>query len=278
MSATWRAQADMPPPRMTPAGWVRVALRGTALALVLGTGVAATLALRLLERPVWGQKRPLTMHVTQWVCRAVFVILGMRHQIAGRPMDRPGGVVANHASWLDIFALNARKRVFFVAKSDVAGWPGIGFVARTVGTVFIDRDRARADVQRQVFETRLRAGHRLLFFPEGTSTDGFRVLPFKSTLFQAFLGTELRQRMYLQPVTVIYEAPAGQDPRFYGWWGDMDLGPHLLAMLAARRHGTVRIIYHDPVRADDFANRKTLASHLEGIVRSGMPPERQQKG
>ena len=114
------------------------------------------------------------------------MILGIRLQVTGRPMAERGAVVANHASWLDIFVLNAVSRVYFVSKAEVAGWAGIGWLARATGTVFIARKGTEAKEQQALFEARLRAGHRLLFFPEGTSTDSLRVLPFKSTLFAAF--------------------------------------------------------------------------------------------
>jgi 1-acyl-sn-glycerol-3-phosphate acyltransferase len=140
--------------------------------------------------------------------------------------------------------------------------------------VFIARDPKQARAQTTLFEERLKAGHRLLFFPEGTSTDGMRVLSFKTTLFQAFFSEELRDILQIQPVTVIYMAPPDQEKRFYGWWGDMEFAPHLLQSLATRRQGAVKIIYHDPVRVADFADRKALAKYAEDTVRGGMPEER----
>lgn len=255
-------------------GWLHVAWRGGALLLLLLTGVALSLVLRLLEQPFAGPRRPLSAHVTQWVCRAVFALLGIRHRITGQPLAGPGAVVSNHVSWLDIFALNARKRVHFVAKSEVARWPGIGFLARLVGTVFIDRDRRQARAQTALFEARLKSGQRLLFFPEGTSSDGLQVLPFKPTLFEAFFVPDLRPLMRIQAVTLCYTAPPGQDPRFYGWWGDMEFGGHLLRVLAAAPQGAVRVVYHPPVAAADFPDRKALAAHLERLVRGAMPPDR----
>ena len=119
-----------------------------------------------------------------------------------------------------------------------------------------------------MFEERLKVGHKLLFFPEGTSTDGQRVLPFKPTLFAAFFADDLRDLLWVQPVTVHYQAPEGEDPRFYGWWGDMELAPHLLQLLAQKRQGAVRLIWHAPVKVSDFESRKTLAKHCEEAVRS----------
>ena len=183
-------------------------------------------------------------------------------------MRQKGAVVANHASWLDIFALNAVQRVYFVSKSEVAGWPGIGWLARATGTVFIARKGTEAKRQQGVFEDRLRAGHKLMFFPEGTSTDAVRVLPFKSTLFAAFYTHGLDRILFVQPVTVIYHAPPGEDPRFYGWWGEMGFGPHLLKTLAARRQGRVEVIFHPEVPVDAFASRNDLAAHCERVIRA----------
>jgi 1-acyl-sn-glycerol-3-phosphate acyltransferase len=85
--------------------------------------------------------------------------------------------VANHAGWLDIFTLNAVQRVYFVSKSEVAAWAGVGVLARVTGTVFIDRQARQAAEQARMLQDRLAAGHRLLFFPEGTSSDARRVHP-----------------------------------------------------------------------------------------------------
>jgi 1-acyl-sn-glycerol-3-phosphate acyltransferase len=179
--------------------------------------------------------------------------------------------VSNHASWFDVFTLNACQRIYFVAKSEVRGWAGIGWLARATGTVFIARRGAEAKRQRELFEQRLRAGHKLLFFPEGTSTDGLRVLPFKSTLFAAFFADGLAEELHIQPVSVVYAAPDGQDPRFYGWYGEMDFAPHLLKLLAARRQGSVEVVFHDPVKISDFPDRKALAAHCEAQVRGAFP-------
>ncbi len=276
MSFTWKAEDVPPRPAIRAAGYLRAGVRGLVIVFgLLLPGVIASVVLRAVEAPVHGVYRPWTPHVTQWVFRALFVVLGMRHETEGRRMDRAGAVVANHSSWLDIPALNARKRVYFVAKSEVAGWPVIGALAKLVGTVFIARDPKQAKVQQQIFEARLLAGHKLLFFPEGTSTDNMRILPFRSTLFQAFFSQDLVHEMHIQPVSVIYRAPPGQDARFYAWWGDMGLGEHLLQVLAARPQGGVKIVYHQAVKVDSFGGRKALAAHAEQAVRAGMPADRQ---
>lgn len=226
------------------------------------------LLVRLIERPLFGMARPWTPHITQFVCRAAFSILGIGLTVRGKSMAHHGAIVANHSSWLDIFTLNAVQRVYFVAKAEVAHWAAIGWLARATGTVFIARKGTEAKAQQAVFEERLRAGHRLLFFPEGTSTDAIRVLPFKSTLFAAFYTHGLEQILHIQPVTVMYHAPAGADPRYYGWWGEMEFAGHLLKTLATRRQGRVEVIFHPEVPVDAFPDRKALAAHCERVIRA----------
>lgn len=271
MNATWYSD-DEPPgrPPQGPGDWLRVLRRGVPLGIVVFGCLALLLLVRLVERPIFGLHRPVTPWITRFVCASAFFFLGIRRKIRGRPMSGRGAVVANHVSWLDIFAQNASKQIYFVSKAEVAGWPGIGWLARATGTVFINRDRREARAQAELFRQRLLAGHRLLFFPEGTSTDGQQVLPFKTTLFEAFLHSDLKDTLRIQPVTVVYTAPEGEDPRFYGWWGDMDFGSHLLKVLNAPRQGSVELIYHEPVRVSDAADRKQLAARCEACVRAGL--------
>lgn len=269
MSATWQS-ADLPEPgRVTALGWALVVLRCMVLGPLVFGGLALLLLVRLFERPVCGADRPVSPYITQAVCRTALLVLGLKYTRRGQPMRGMGAMVANHASWLDIFVLNAPARVYFVSKAEVAGWPGIGWLARATGTVFIRRNAREASAQRDVFETRLRAGHRLLFFPEGTSTDGQRVLPFKPTLFAAFFAKGLQAGMQVQPVSVIYTAPAGADARVYGWWGDMEFGQHFVQVLSRWRQGGVTVVFHAPVQVAEFASRKALAAWCEAMVRAG---------
>ncbi len=267
MAPLWDSEEAAEPIVIGPLGWALVILRGVPLGGLVFGGLIILLLIRLVERPICGLHRPVTPFITQFVCRNAFRILGIGYKTTGELMIQRGAVVANHTSWLDIFALNARKRIYFVSKSEVANWPGIGWLARATGTVFIERNPKKAREQTEVFENRLKAGHKLLFFPEGTSTDGLRVLPFKTTLFAAFFSEQLREIMYVQPVSAVFHAPQGEPDRFYGWWGDMEFAPHLLKTLAAQRQGWVELIYHSPAKVSDFDNRKALAAHCEAAVR-----------
>jgi len=269
VSATWDGASPPPPPDLGLRDWLRVLRRGGGILGALLLCFPLLLILRWPERAIWGEARPVTPWITQGVCIWTCWCLGLSREVTGVPMRGPGAYVSNHVGWLDIFVLNASKRLYFVAKAEVAGWGGIGWLARGTGTVFVRRDRNDAKRQAEMLETRLGAGHRLLFFPEGTSTDGLRVLPFRTTLFAPFFAAPLREVAQIQPVSLVYSAPEGQAAEFYGWWGDMEFGPSLIAILAVPRQGRVRVTYHAPLRVADFADRKALAAAAEAAVRDG---------
>lgn len=270
MRAGWSSPDPYPERRpIGPVGWLRVGLRGVPLVALVFGGLAVLLLIRLIERPLFGDRRPWTPHLVQWVCRGAVRLLRIRVNCRGTIMRHKGAFVANHSSWLDIFVLNACARVYFVSKAEVAKWLGIGWLARATGTVFIERKREQAAMQRELLARRLDMGHALMIFPEGTSSDGLRVLPFKSTLFEALYSVNADD-LWVQPVTVSYHGPAQEDPRFYGWWGDMDFAPHLLTVLATGKAGRVDVVFHEPLAIDAFANRKELAKHTGTVVADGL--------
>lgn len=268
MTRTWHRDDEPDRPSVSFAGYFLAVLRGLIIIAVLIAGLLTLLFLRLFERPIFGQRRPFTPFVTQGVCRLSLWVLGIRLNVKGAAMTQSGALVANHSSWVDVIALNAACRIYFVSKAEVADWPGVGWLARATGTVFIRRDRRDAKIQSQHFESRLKVGQRLLFFPEGTSTDGSLVLPFKSTLFAAFFAPELQADMWIQPIRVKYQSPHGQDGRFYGWWGDMDFASHALKILATPARGSIHIRYLVPMKVTDYADRKLLAQACETAIRS----------
>ena len=268
MSGTWHSKTPPPVVPIGAFGVMSAIARGVPLFILVFGGLLVLLLVRLVERPVCGAARPVTPYITVFVCRCALMLLGLKLSVEGRPMKGQGAVVANHSTWLDIFVLNASKRIYFVSKAEVARWPGIGWLARATGTVFIERNRARAAAQADLFRERLSAGHKLLFFPEGTSSDGTQVLPFKTTLFASFFDPHLRNTLAVQPASVTYTAPPQQDARFFGWWGDMDFGRHLFQVLAGGHGGRVRVHYHAPLAVHDFPDRKALARACEDAVRA----------
>ena len=266
---TWTEAKEPQLDAITPMGWLRVLSRAAILIVLVFGCLLILLVMRLIERPIWGLGRPMTPYITQFVCRNALRVLRLPLNLTGVPLQGRGAVVANHTSWLDIFVLNASKRIYFVSKAEVAGWPGIGWLARATGTLFIKRERGQAQAQTKTMQVRLLTGHELLFFPEGTSTDGQQVLPFKTTLFASFMASELRDFLQVQPVSVVYHPPQGQPKSFYGWWGEMVFATHLLRTLAARSQGSIDVIYHPALKVAEFTDRKALAKAAELAVRSG---------
>ena len=262
---TWSAEPPPAAPRLRPRDWARVARRAVPMALLVFGGLAVLLACRPVEALMHGSRRPWTPRITRQVCRGALRLMGLTRVVAGVPHP-VAAWVSNHVSWLDIFALNAGGCLTFVAKAEVAGWPGIGWLARATGTLFVTRDRRRAAGDVAALRDRIALGQTLVFFPEGTSTDGRQVLAFKPTLLAPFVGRDLA----IQPVTLRYKAPAGADPACYGWWGDMEFGTHLLTTLALPRQGRVVVQYHAPVALARLDDRKALARQLEETVRSGL--------
>ncbi len=194
---------------------------------------------------------------------------------AAQAADKPVLYVANHASYLDILVLGSVLDGCFVAKAEVAGWPGFGFLARIAQTVFVDRKRGATARERDQLSTRLAGGDSLILFPEGTSNDGNRVLPFKSSLFAvAQLTTPSGAPLPVQPVSVAYTRLDGRVMGrafrpFYAWYGDMTLAGHLFAALGLGEL-TVEVVFHPTVTIADFPDRKALANHCHDVVSHGV--------
>lgn len=210
-------------------------------------------------------KRGLPAAVTQKWHRNVLRLAGIDLTVHGDALrDRPVLMVSNHASYLDIVVLGAVLDCSFVSKAEVRSWPVFGMLATLQRTVFIERDRNKAKEHMEEMHQRLSEGGCLVIFPEGTSTDGARVLPFKSSLFQA-ASIELPEtgQIDVQPVSIAYSRldgmPMGRALRpFYTWYGDMELAPHLIQLLGIGTLG-IDVIFHDPVRMQDVGDRKALA-------------------
>ena len=167
MTTTWISEDGEPvSKKISISGWVLVFIRGFAILLVISIGLVLKLLLRFLEKPLFGDMRPATPFITVLVSKISLDLLSIQVKRLGNPLEKPGALVANHSSWLDIFALNSYQRLYFVSKSEVARWPGIGLLAKATGTLFIRREAKEAFAQKKLLEQRIKMGHRLLFFPE----------------------------------------------------------------------------------------------------------------
>lgn len=194
--------------------------------------------------------------------RGACALTGIRvNRIGEEDLAGNSVLVANHVSYLDIMAIGAWTDTVFVARGDVAGWPVIGPLSRLIGTVFVSRSPARAGQERDRVLAALRRHRCLCFFPEGTSSDGRTVLPFRSALFDAVLESGAA----IQPVTLAWR----DGEAAYAWYGDMSLLPHLGRVLM-RSGVRIDLIRHPAVASGAFADRRALARHAENAVRSGL--------
>lgn len=210
-----------------------------------------------------------------WYHRQVCRLLGVRIHLTGKVCRaRPVLLIANHVSWLDIPVLSAVAPVSFVAKREVASWPFVGSLARLQRTVFVDRTRrsAVAETTEAVLQ-RLRGGDTIVLFAEGTSSDGNRVLPFKSSLFAAAKphGAAAERDIVVQTLAIAYRRqqglPLSRHERWHiAWYGAMEMGSHIWQFL---KGGPVDVSIRigEPVALDAFPDRKALARYSEAQVR-----------
>jgi 1-acyl-sn-glycerol-3-phosphate acyltransferase len=201
--------------------------------------------------------------------RFVARLFGIRIRVVGKPVKGEGVLLlANHTGWLDIVIFSAVMPLSFVAKSEVGNWPFFGTLAKLQRTVFVARRRRSETGQvRDLIRDRLMGGETLVLFPEGTSSDGNAVLPFKSALLGAATGDGA---VRVQPVSTAYTGihgiPMGRENRpLFAWYGDMELVPHLWEALKAGPLDVV-VEFHPPLA---LADRKELARQAEMLVRAG---------
>jgi len=209
--------------------------------------------------------------------RAVCALLGIRIRVVGeRTQQRPLLLVANHTSWLDVPVITAVAPVVFVAKQEVASWPLLGLLAKLQRSVFVDRGRRQktSQVNAEIAQ-RLAAGDPVVLFGEGTSSDGNRILPFRTALIGAArdalaAGTPGASVM-IQPLSIAYVGlnglPMGRQHRHLAaWYGDMDFVSHLRSLL---RHGALDVVvsWGDPIPYQAGSDRKAVARSLESRVR-----------
>ena len=218
-------------------------------------------------------------HGKRWFARVYWAgicrVLGVERRVVGRVAGggRPVLFACNHTSWLDVPVLGGTLEACFVAKAEVGTWPVVRTVARRGRTVFVSRRASETGRERDSMRARLLAGDDLILFPEGTSSDGTRVLPFRSPFFAIVEPVEGEPTPMIQPVSVVFDRldylPARRSTRpVSSWYGDMDLGGHFWR-LARHRHLRATIILHDPVDPADYPSRKAIALALWHIVSAG---------
>jgi 1-acyl-sn-glycerol-3-phosphate acyltransferase len=244
-------------------------------AMRLGLWVAWTLILLPVQIAAVGLDLELARRIPVLYNRGNLRLFKVGVLVEGLRSGRhPTLFVANHSSYFDIPVLASLIRGSFVAKAEISGWPLLGLLARLQRSVFIDRRLAGTRGARDEIQRRLGAGDDLILFPEGTTSDGNRLLTFRTSLFGIADASLTRGRLVVQPVTIAYThqngMPIGHVNRSrIAWFGDMPLAGHFWSIIRSGRL-TVRVVFHPIVNAADFPSRKALAAHCHEAVGQGL--------
>jgi 1-acyl-sn-glycerol-3-phosphate acyltransferase len=210
--------------------------------------------------------------------KCVCLIFGIKVKVSGKICtDSQTLFVSNHLSYLDIPAIGGvLKNASFIAKKDVSGWPVFGFLSTLQQTAFISRSRADAQKGAQSLEALLDAGKNLTVFPEGTSTDGVAVRPFKSSLFSIAIDKK-RPDLMVQPFTIKVLSTDGKTPEtqaerdVYAWHIDMDTELHIHLWRFAKSGSTdLSLTFHPPIPVKECNDRKLLAKLCHDTVSNGL--------
>lgn len=200
--------------------------------------------------------------------KVIAKVIGMEILVEGAPPEAPFFLVANHLSYVDIIALASRLDCVFVAKSEIRSWPLIGFLCRSMDMIFVDRER-RNDIPRVIglMEAAWQKHQGVIVFPEGTSSKGDTILPFKSSLLEPAVRTSTGVHF----AALGYQTPPDEVPAYMSvcWWGDMTFAPHALDLLRLREF-SASIVFGDETFFE--ADRKTLAQKLQHAIEEHFTP------
>lgn len=245
------------PPAPFPKRIARVIVRGDGLLW----GIFGCLVEYFLRRLGGKLSEEVRIEVLHRWSRRTLPRMGIRIDCADAPPSA-GLIASNHLSYLDIMVYSAIAPCAFVSKREVRAWPGVGWIATLAGTIYVDRSRRSEthSIQPEI-QSALAGGLRLFLFPEGTSSDGSRVLPFHSSLFQPAVDL----RVPVSAASIAYAIPDGVPGTEACYWGDMSLFPHLANLLG--KHSVTATVKFSP-NSFLFTDRKQASLQMhEEVVR-----------
>jgi len=247
------------------AAWPKVAngVRRSQRMVRLAAHISAGLGVVSWLFPRVGDKQR-NQRINRWSYQLTQV-LGLRIKICGipHPSTEQTLILSNHISWVDVFALNAVGAARFVAKSEVGNWPLIGRLCKGTGTLFIERSNKRDTARlNQEIVAGLEAGQSIAVFPEGTTSDGSSLKPFRSSLLQAAIDC----RATIQPIYLRYVDASGKPSRATAYFDDISFGTSMWRVLGAKGI-TVELHYLPVVIASDTDDRRKLSKKIESSIR-----------
>ena len=251
----------------------------TWLRIAFGAVVLLTVTLVLLPVQLIGLRFNLKIRrrIPRLWHRVACRVLGLKVRVHGTlEQKRPLLLAANHASWKDILVLGSVADVVYIAKAEVRGWPVFGVLARLQATIFVEREqRQKTGDQVNEIAERLTAGEIVVLFPEGTTSDGNRLMEIKTSLFGAAASAVPHAPdgvVFIQPVSIAYTGVHGMAMgRFHrplaAWPGDIELLPHLMGVV---REGAVDVDvdFGERVEYSRASNRKQVSREVESRIRA----------
>lgn len=233
-----------------------------AVHVLLGLVIASTVL------PLAG--KPSKARLIKWWCKYLLVAFNLRVTSSGHIPAADAQLsntmfIANHISWSDIHALNSIAPVRFIAKSEIKNWPVFGYLVGSANTLFIDRSKRR-DAKRtiDIATHSLQSGDNLCLFPEGTTTDGTSMKPFKSSLIQAAIQAETT----IRPVAIRYPLPNGGVNIDVAYAGETTMAESMQRILS-QKQPVVELHFLAPITPADFAgqDRRELTLQIEKLIR-----------
>jgi lyso-ornithine lipid O-acyltransferase len=234
--------------------------------------VLLTFTLIAVQKPMlwFARDRAISLAYPKIYWKMCCAVFGVKIRVEGNIAKGEHLIYAgNHISYMDIPVMGSLLNASFIAKKEIEGWPVFGWLGTLGQTVYISRAPLDAPKEAQALNDRLSKPLPIIMFPEGTSTNGRTVIPFKSSLFQIFLNKNLR----IQPFTISLVEIDGRKPEtddlrdLYAWHGDMTLVPHLWAF-AKTKGAVIKVVFQDIVSTRSYDDRKKLSNDCyEGVVR-----------
>ena len=212
--------------------------------------------------------KKISQKIIQVFHKSLLWLVNINVEVVGKKNlnNVPTLYVSNHLSYLDIPILGSTLNGRFVAKNEISNWPIIGYLSMVGNTIFVNRNLKFLKTNKSIIFDHISKGNNIILFPEGTTSDGIRVLRFKSSLL-----TSLEQKnILIQPIVIKYKSVNGMPLNRWlkpiiAWYGDMDLKSHLKNVLKLFSI-KVKITFLPPFNAKDFSNRKDMTSTLHHAI------------
>ena len=232
--------------------------------------VFLTIFLIFLKTLLQFVSKRISQKIVQIFHKLLLWLINVNVEVEGKsnPGDVPTLYVSNHLSYLDIPILGSKINGRFIAKNEISNWPIMGYLSKIGNTIFINRNLSFLKRNKSIIYDFISKGNSIILFPEGTTSDGIRVLKFKSSLL-----TSLEQKnILIQPIVINYESINGMPLNRWlkpiiAWYGDMDLKPHLINVLKLFSI-EAKITFLPPLNGKNFTNRKDMTSTLHHAIDS----------